>query len=107
MCACQEDVFRVEDLFLISIADVSRAHFYAGLVRCGMSTFDCQTRTPKQNSQSCVGNYVRQCTGPWMQPNGEESFTLNSWRLDAFPEAWHHRVMFPQRLGDVHSGARR
>ena len=31
--ACQEDVFRVVDPFLISIADVSRAHFYADAVR--------------------------------------------------------------------------
>ena len=31
--ACQEDVFRVQDPFLISIADVSRAHFYADAVR--------------------------------------------------------------------------
>ena len=31
--ACQDDVFRVEDPFLISIADVSRAHFYADAVR--------------------------------------------------------------------------
>ena len=30
--ACQEDVFRVEDPLLISIADVSRAHFYADAV---------------------------------------------------------------------------
>ena len=33
MFACQEDVFRVEDPFLISIADVSRAHFNADAVR--------------------------------------------------------------------------
>ena len=31
--ACQEDVFRVEDPFQISIADVSRAHFYADAIR--------------------------------------------------------------------------
>ena len=31
--SCQEDVFRVKDPFLISIADVSRAHFC--LRRCG------------------------------------------------------------------------
>ena len=31
--ACQEDVFRVEDSFLVSIADVSRAHFYSDAVR--------------------------------------------------------------------------
>ena len=31
--SCQEDVFQAEDPFLISIADVSRAHFYADAVR--------------------------------------------------------------------------
>ena len=53
--ACHEDVFWVEDALLISIADVSRAHFYADA--------DCQTRTPRQSSQECVGNCERQCTG--------------------------------------------
>ena len=32
--ACQEDVFRVDDPFLISTADVSRAHLCADAVRC-------------------------------------------------------------------------
>ena len=59
--ACQEDVFRVEDPFLISIADVSRAHFYADAVRVVYVR-----RTPRQNSQACVGNCERQCTHPWM-----------------------------------------
>ena len=31
--ACKENVFQVEDPFLVSIADVSRAHFYADAVR--------------------------------------------------------------------------
>ena len=31
--ACQEDVFRVDDPFLIATADMSRAHFYADAVR--------------------------------------------------------------------------
>ena len=31
--ACQDDVFQAEDPFLISIADVSRTHFYADAVR--------------------------------------------------------------------------
>ena len=31
--ACQEDVFRVEDPFLITTTDVSRAHFHADAVR--------------------------------------------------------------------------
>ena len=41
--ACQEDVFRVEDPFLISIADVSRAHFYADAVR------DVHVRLPDED----------------------------------------------------------
>ena len=64
------------------------------LMRCGMSTFDCRTRTPKQNSQACVGNWGRKCTGPWTQPNGGESIALKSWRLEDFPEAWRLRALF-------------
>ena len=47
--ACQEDVFRVEDPFLISIADLGRAHFHA--VAVVTSTFDCWTRTPRQKTR--------------------------------------------------------
>ena len=72
--ACQEDVFQVEDPFLISITDVSRAHFYADAVR------DVYVRLPdedpKQSSQARVGNCERLCTDPWVQPNGGESITL-------------------------------
>ena len=82
--ACQEDVFRVEDPSLISIADVSRAHFYADAV-CVMSTFDCRTTTPKQSTQACVGNCERQCADPWMQHNGGESIALKPWSLEDFP----------------------
>ena len=44
--ACQEVVFRVEDPFLISIADVSRAHFYADAVR------DVHVRLPNEDPQA-------------------------------------------------------
>ena len=44
--ACQEDVIRVEDLFLISIADVSRTHFYADAVR------DVYVRLPDEDPQA-------------------------------------------------------
>ena len=52
--ACHEDVFRVD-------ADVSRAHFHADAVRD--VTSDCQTRTPRQSSQACVGNCERHTSG--------------------------------------------
>ena len=81
------------------------------LTRCVMSTFDCQTKTPRQSNQACVGNCEKQCTDPWMQPNGGESITLKFWGLEDFPGISPRRgvpVSFlPQRIGDVHSGTRR
>ena len=44
--ACQEDVFRVEDPFQISIADVSRAHSYAHAVH------DVYVRLPGEDSKA-------------------------------------------------------
>ena len=44
--ACQEDVFQAEDPFLISIADVSRAHFYADAVR------DVYVRLPDEDPKA-------------------------------------------------------
>ena len=44
--ACQEDVFRVEDSLLISIGDVSRAHFYADPVR------DVNVRLPNEDPKA-------------------------------------------------------
>ena len=103
--ACQEDVFRVEDPFLISIADVSRAHLYA--VRdvrlrstAGRRPQGKATRrvweTAKDNVRipgcsTTVGRALRSSFGDWriVQMRGVSvSF-------------------FPQRLGDVHFGTRR
>ena len=44
--ACQEDVFQVEDLFLISITYVSRAHFYADASR------DVYVRVPDEDPKA-------------------------------------------------------
>ena len=44
--ACQEDVFQVEDPMLITIADVSRAHFYADVVR------DVYVRLPSEDTKT-------------------------------------------------------
>ena len=44
--ACQEDVVRVEDPFLMSIADVSRAHFCADAVR------DVNVRLPDEDPKA-------------------------------------------------------
>ena len=44
--ACQGDVFQVEDPFMISIADVSRAHFYADAVR------DVYVRLPDEDPKA-------------------------------------------------------
>ena len=51
--ACQEDVFQVEDPFLISIADVSRAHFYADAVR------DVYVRLPDEDPKAKVCGKLR------------------------------------------------
>ena len=98
--ACQEDVFRAEDPFLISTADVSRAHFYADAVR------DVYVpRTPRQCSQACVENCERRCTSLWMLPNGGDNIMLRFWRREDFPRRGFS-PLFPQRLANLHSGTR-
>ena len=46
VCTCQEDVFKVEDPFLITNADVSRAHFCADAVR------DIYVRLPDEDPKA-------------------------------------------------------
>ena len=50
--ACQEDVFQVEDPMLITIADVSRAHFYADAAR------DVYVRLPSEGPQNVTPRRV-------------------------------------------------
>ena len=84
--ACQEDVFRVEDPFLITTADVSRAHLYADAVR------DVYVRLPDEDPKAqepgvCVGNSERRCTVLWMLPNVGVNTMIRLWRREDFPEA--------------------
>ena len=104
--ACQEDVVRVEDPFLISIADVSRAHFYADAVR------DVYVRLPdedpKTKQPSVCGKLRKTMCGSlkaaqrWGEHYAQVLETGGFSRGVASPCHF-----FPPRLGDVHSGARR
>ena len=89
--ACQEDMFRVEDPFLITTADVRRAHFYADAVR------DVYVRLPDEDPKAKaarrVGNCERRCTVLWKQPNVGETTMLRFWRWEDFPEAWLLRAI--------------
>ena len=89
--ACQENVFRVKDPFLLSIADVSRVHLYADAVR------DVYVRSPDEDPKAkqpgvCVGNCETRCTDLWTQ-----SISLKFGRLEGFPEAWHPRIISSTR----------
>ena len=100
--ACQEDVFRVEDRFLITTADVSRAHFYADAVR------DVDVRWPDEDLQAkqpgVCGKLRRTIYGSldavqrWREHNAHV--------LEAGGLSRGFSVPFlPQRLANLHSGA--
>ena len=102
--ACQEDVFRVEDPFLISIADVSRAHMYAYAVR------DVYVRLPDEDQgkvASCVWEIAKDnvrisgCS-PTVRRALRSSF--GDWKI--FPRRVVS-VPFVHKLAELHSGARR
>ena len=84
--ACQEDVFQVENPFLISIADVSRAHFYADAVR------DVYVRLPDEdpNAQQpdVCGNCERRCMDLWMLPSVGANIMPRFGRWEGLPEVW-------------------
>ena len=93
--ACQEDVFRVEDPFLISIPDVSRAHFYADAVR------DVHVRLPDEDPKAKQPGVCRK-----LRKTRQGS-------LDAAQRWGEHYSQvfeaggFSPRLANLHSGARR
>ena len=78
--ACQEDVFRVEDLFLITTADVSRAHFFADAVRDVYVRLPDEDPKAMQCSQACVENCGRRCTSLCMLPTVGENAMVRFWR---------------------------
>ena len=95
--ACQEDVFQVEDPFLISIADVSRAHFYADAVR------DVYVRLPDEDPKTkqpgACGKLRKTMYGSlgaaqrWREHNAQ---VFGDWRI--FPSRGISVPFFPQRL---------
>ena len=104
--ACQEDVFRVEDTFLIFIADVSRAHFHADAVR------DVYVRLPDEDpkaKQSGVCGKLRKtmCGSVDAAQTVERALrsSFGDWRI--FPRRGISVPFFPHRPGDVHLGTRR
>ena len=80
--ACQDDVFRVEDPFLISIAHVSRALFFADAVR------DVYVRLPEEDLKAkqpgVCGELRKTMYGSLDAAQRWESITLQSWRLGGF-----------------------
>ena len=105
MSSVRKNVFRVEDPFLISTADVSRAHFNADEVR------DVYVRLPDEDpkaKQPGVCGKLRESNvrvSLWMQPNAGESIMLKFGRLEDFRGV--SVSFFPPRPGELHSGARR
>ena len=102
--ACQGDVFHVEDPFLITTTDVSRAHFCADAVR------DVFVQLPDEDPKAkqpgvCGRNCERRCTDRWMLLNVGENIMLRFWRREEFPEAWLLRAT-SQRLANLLSSAR-
>ena len=86
LCFVSGRRFRVKEPFLISIADVSRAHVYADAVR------DVYVRSANEAPKAkelgvCVEKLRRRCTDPWVLLNGGENITPRSWRREDFPEA--------------------
>ena len=98
--ACQEDVFQVEDPFLISIADVSRAHFCADAVRDVYVRLPDEDPKPKQ--PGVCGKLRKTMYGSlgaaqrWREHNDQ---VFGDWRI--FPRRGISVPFFPQRLGDV------
>ena len=97
--ACQEDVFQVEDPFLISIAEVSRAHFYADAVR------DVFVRLPDEDTQWEIAKDNVRIPGCSTTVERALRSGLGDWRI--FPRRGITVPFFPIRLGDLRSGARR
>ena len=91
--ACQEDIFRVEDPLLISIADVARAHFYTDAVR------DVHVRLsggdPKAKEPDVCGKLRKTMYGSLDAAQRWRERHARFWRRDDFPEAWPVRALAP------------
>ena len=84
--ACQEEVFQAEDPFPISIADVSRAHFYADAVH------DVYVRLPDEDSKAkqpgVCGKLRKTMYGSLDAAQRWGEHYTQVWRREDFPGAW-------------------
>ena len=87
----QEDIVHVEDPVLISIADVSRAHFYADAV-CN-ACVRLPSEDLKAKEPSVCGKLRKTMYRLWMLLNGGENITPGFWRREDFPEGWPVRAI--------------
>ena len=87
--ACQDDVFRAVDSFLISVADVIRVHCLRWM-QYATSTSGCPMKTPSPRSKALVESHERGCTSAWAPPNGGETIIHKSCTrsLEASPHAF-------------------
>ena len=104
--ASEEDVFRVEDRFLISIADVSRAHFHANAVR------DVYVRLPDEDAKAKQPGVWRETSKDNVRTFGRSPTTARALRSSfggerIFPRRGISVPFLPQGPGDVYSGARK
>ena len=92
--ACQEEISRVEDPFLISTADVSRAHFYADAVR------DVYVRLPDEDSKSKGTRRMWKTTTTVVRTL---CTCLGEGRL--YPRRGVSASLLPESLASLHPGA--
>ena len=103
--AYQEYVFRIEDPFLISITDVSRANFDADVVR------DVHVRLPDEDPKAkqpgVCGKLRKTMYGSLDAAQRWRALrsSFGDWRI--FPRRGVSVSFFPQRPAELHSGARR
>ena len=102
--ACQEDIPLVEDPFLISTADVSRAHILRGRsTRC----VRLPDEDPKAKEPGTCGKLRTPSTDLWTRLNSELNIMHGSQRREAFLQARHFRATSPRKeLTNQRRGAR-
>ena len=84
--ACQKDVIQVEDLVLISIADVSRAYFHTDAVRDVY--VPSPDEDPKAKQPGVCGKLRKTTYGSLDAAQRWDNMMPRFWRREDFPEAW-------------------
>ena len=102
--ACQERFFLGDECaFLISIADVSRLHFFAYAVRGVHVRLLTEDPKPKDPAR-CMWN-TKDDARLWMLLSGGETIAPRSWRWMIFPRRGFSTPFLPWKFADLHLGA--